>query len=123
MKKIYHLSTCDKCREIINRLGGLNDFEKHDIKTQAIPEDELDHLKVLVGSYEALFSKRAQLYRVMKLKHDNLTEPDYRKYILKEYTFLKRPVIIVDDQVFVGNERYTVEAAIRSIMPQSVGNE
>ncbi|MEO6132903.1 MAG: ArsC/Spx/MgsR family protein [Saprospiraceae bacterium] len=117
MKKIYHLGTCDKCREIINRLGGLSEFDMHDIKNKPIPEDELDHLKNLVGSYEALFSKRAQLYRDMKLKHDDLKEPDYRKYILKEYTFLKRPVILVDDQIFVGNEKYTVEAAIRIIMP------
>ena len=110
MKKIYYLGTCDKCRGIIKRLGGLQDFTKKDIKTEPITEDELDHLKVLVGSYEALFSKRAQLYHEMKLKHDDLTERDYRKYLLKEYTFLKRPVIVIGDQVFVGNESHTVTA-------------
>ncbi len=118
MKKIYHLGTCDKCRDIIKKLGGLNDFEKHDIKTAPIDEDELDYLKDLVGSYEALFSKRAQLFHEMKLKHDDLQEQDYRKYLLREYTFLKRPVIVIDDQVFVGNEKRTVEAAVRTILGQ-----
>ena len=118
MKKIYHLGTCDKCRDIIKKLGGLTDFEKHDIKSEPISEDDLDHLKTLVGSYEALFSKRAQLYHEMKLKHDDLQEPDYRKYILKEYTFLKRPVIVVGDQIFVGNEKWTVEAAVKVILEE-----
>ena len=118
MKKVYHLSSCDKCREIIKRLGGLSEFDKHDIKNAPIDEEELDHLKTLVGSYEALFSKRAQLYHEMKLKHDDLQEHDYRKYLLKEYTFLKRPVIVVDDQIFIGNEKWTVEAATRTIFGQ-----
>ena len=116
MKKVYHLSTCDKCRDIIKRLGGLSEFDKHDIKNAPIAEEELDHLKTLVGSYEALFSKRAQLYHEMKLKHDDLQEHDYKKYLLKEYTFLKRPVIVVGDQIFVGNEKRTVEAATRTIL-------
>ena len=110
MKKIYHLSTCDKCRGIIKRLNGLPDFVKQDIKTEPICEEDLDHLKILIGSYEALFSKRAQLYHEMKLKHDDLNENDYRKYLLRDYTFLKRPVIVMDDQIFVGNESHTIEA-------------
>jgi arsenate reductase-like glutaredoxin family protein len=31
--------------------------------------------------------------------------------MLQEYTFLKRPFIILDGQVFVGNSKKTVEAA------------
>ncbi len=110
MKKIYHLSTCDKCRYILKRFNGFQDFDKQDIKHQPISEEDLDHLKTLVGSYEALFSKRAQLYYEMNLKHDDLKEQDYKKYLLKEYTFLKRPVVVIDDQIFIGNESHTVEA-------------
>ncbi len=40
-----------------------------------------------------------------------LTEKNYRKYILDEYTFLKRPVIILDDKIFIGNAPKTVAAA------------
>jgi len=40
-----------------------------------------------------------------------LTENDYKRLILQEYTFLKRPVIIYEDKIFVGNEGKTVSAA------------
>ena len=47
----------------------------------------------------------------MGLHERTLTEPEYRQFILEEYTFLKRPVIMVNDQLFVGNAKKTVEAA------------
>lgn len=112
MRKIYHLSTCDTCQRIIKELG-LKDlgFEFQDIKTDNISADALDTVKEKVGSYEALFSKRAMKFRSMGLNEMNLSEADYRKYILEEYTFLKRPVIWIGDEVFVGNAKKTVEAA------------
>jgi arsenate reductase len=50
-------------------------------------------------------------YKSLGLKDKNLTEPDYRRYILEEYTFLKRPVIIDGEEVWVGNAPKTIEAA------------
>jgi arsenate reductase-like glutaredoxin family protein len=44
----------------------------------------------------------------------NLTEDDYRKYILEEYTFLKRPFMINGDAVFIGNAKKDVAAAVKS---------
>ena len=82
-----------------------------DIKVKNISARELDAIKEKVGSYEALFSKRAMKYRSMGLNQMELTENDYRKYMLEEYTFLKRPFIIIDDQVFIGNSKKTVAAA------------
>ena len=38
------------------------------------------------------------------------TENDYRKLIQEEYTFLKRPVFIVDNQIFIGNSKKVIEA-------------
>ncbi len=116
MKKIYYLSTCDTCQKIKKHLGGLPNFEQQDIKTQPITGVQLKELKMLAGSYEALFSKRAVLYREMNLKDKSLTEADYRKFILKEYTFLKRPVIVFEDQIFIGNEKATVAAAEKEIV-------
>ena len=66
-----------------------------DIKFEKITADQLDELKELAGSYEALFSRRAIKYKEMGLKDKTLDEGGYRKLILEEYTFLKRPVIIV----------------------------
>lgn len=112
MKKIYHLANCTTCQRIINELQlEAHDFKFQEIKTQAITADQLDALKDKVGSYEALFSRRAMKYRGMGLHEKNLTEKDYRKYILEDYTFLKRPVILIDDEIFVGNTKKVIAAA------------
>lgn len=111
MKKIYHLSSCNTCQRIISDLELKGDVELQDIKQENIDEATLDMIKEKVGSYEALFSKRAMKYRSMGLNEMNLSEADYKKYMLEEYTFLKRPFIILEDEVFVGNSKKVVEAA------------
>jgi len=102
MKRIYHLSSCDNCRKLIKAFNPSVDFELVDIKTNSIDAQTLDFLKDKMGSYEALFSKRAIKYKTLGLKDKNLSEADFRKLILEEYTFLKRPVLIDDQKVIVG---------------------
>ncbi|MBK7873389.1 MAG: arsenate reductase [Saprospiraceae bacterium] len=110
MKKIYYLSTCDTCKRIIGELNNAKGFDLQDIKTEKITSEQIDWLKEKLGSYEALFSRVALKYRSMGLNKKELHEMDYRNLILEEYTFLKRPVIIIEDDVFVGNAKKTVEA-------------
>lgn len=81
-----------------------------DIKTEKITPQQLDEMRSLTGSYESLFSRRALKYKEMGLKDKQLTEDDYRRLILDEYTFLKRPVTINGKKIFVGNDKKTVEA-------------
>ncbi len=100
----------------MKRLGGMKNYEQQDIKSQHITEDQLNDLKSMSGTFEALFSKRAKLYKEMGLKDKVLTEADCRRLILKEYTFLKRPVIVCGDQIFIGNEKKTIEAAEKAIL-------
>lgn len=111
MKKVFHLSSCDTNQRILKEIGFGKEVELQDIKSENIDEKTLDFLKERVGSYEALFSKRAMKYRSMGLNEMNLSEKDFKKYMLEEYTFLKRPFIILEDQVFIGNAKKTVEAA------------
>jgi len=111
VKKIYHLSTCDTCKRILNQLNPSSDFVLQDIKTESITEDQINKMYALAGSYEALFSKRARLYKERDLKNQNLTEDDYKNLILEHYTFLKRPVIILDNQIFIGNSKKVIESA------------
>lgn len=108
MKKIYYLSTCDTCKRIMKELP-LDDFIKVDIKTDPLTENDLIELHALSGSYEVLFSKVARLYRSMNLKEKNLQEVDFKKYLLEHYTFLKRPVFIIDNEVFIGNAKKNIE--------------
>lgn len=81
-----------------------------DIKTEKITPAQLDEMKTMTGSYESLFSRRAMKYKEMGLKDKPLTEKDYRQLILEEYTFLKRPVVFVNDKIFVGSEKKTIDA-------------
>jgi arsenate reductase len=86
-------------------------FELQDIKVKNISAKELDDIKEKTGSYEALFSKRAMKYRAMGLDKMTLTEKEYRKHMLEEYTFLKRPFVCIDGEVFIGNAKKTIELA------------
>lgn len=115
MKKIYHLSTCDTCKRIIKELDLPDSFIFQDIKTEEITEAQLEEMKELSGSYESLFSKRARLYKERDLKNKALKEEDFKKLILEHYTFLKRPVIINEEQIFVGNSKKNVAAAKESV--------
>ena len=116
MKKMYHLGTCTTCQAIIKETGiDKKGFEMQDIKVEKITAAQLNELKSKAGSYEALFSRRALKYKELGLKDKKLEEKDYRKYILEEYTFLKRPVVIMDDKIFVGSEKKTVEALKKEI--------
>ncbi|NRA52088.1 MAG: hypothetical protein HRU12_23410 [Phaeodactylibacter sp.] len=111
MKKIYHLSTCKTCQRIIKELNGGEGFILQDIKTELITEAQLDEMYQLAGSYEALFTRRSRKYRAMGLHEQELNEADYQRLILEEYTFLKRPVVVIEDEIFIGNSKKVVEAA------------
>ena len=116
MKKIYHLGNCTTCQAIIKETGvDKAGFIMQDIKTEAITPAQLDEMKKMAGSYEALFSRRAMKYKEMGLKDKKLTESDYRRLILDEYTFLKRPVAILNKTIFVGNDKKTVESLKKAI--------
>ncbi len=115
MKKIYHLGNCTTCQRIIKELELGPEFVFQNIKEEAITPEQLDEMKALTGSYEALFSRRAMKYRGWGLHEMKLGEADYRRYILEEYTFLKRPVILIDDQIFVGNTAKVVAAAKEAV--------
>jgi arsenate reductase len=115
LKKIYYLKTCSTCVRIVKTLDLPSDFIFQDIKNEEITPAQLKDLHKLSGSYEALFSKRAQRYKALKLKDQNLTEQDFENYILEHYTFLSRPVVVYNDQIFIGNSSKTVEAAKKAI--------
>lgn len=115
MKKIYYLSTCNTCMRIIDALQLSDDVQRQDIKTEPITSAQLEEMRALSDSYESLFSKRARLYKELGLKDKSLTEDDYKSYILEHYTFLKRPVLVYNNQIFIGNSKKTVDAARKAI--------
>ena len=113
--KIYYLATCSTCRKIIKSLPNSDKLIFIDIRENPIKEKDLEELYQLSGSYEALFSKKAQLYKAMDLKNKNLTEQDYKKYLLEHYTFLSRPVFIIDDKIFIGNGQKNIIDVVKAL--------
>ena len=115
MKKIYYLKTCSTCRRILKMLNLSSDFEIQDIKETSLTVKDLEELRSIAGSYEALFSRRAKLYKEMGLKNEILIEKDYKHYILEHYTFLKRPIIVYEGEIFIGNSSKNIESAITAL--------
>jgi arsenate reductase (glutaredoxin) len=115
MNKIYYLASCDTCRKIIKSLPKDHNLVFHDIKQDPITLEELEEMHRLSGSYEALFSKKAQLYKSMDLKNKSLTEDDFKKYILEHYTFLSRPVFIIDGKIYIGNSQQNMLQVMKAL--------
>ncbi len=110
--KFFTLPTCKTCQRIDADLKPADaGAEIRDIKSAGVTPEEVDAMKALAGSYEALFSRRAMKFRSMGLADQDLSEDDYRRLIIEEYTFLKRPVLLTDDAVFAGSAKAAVEGA------------
>ena len=108
MKKVYFLQTCDTCRRILKEIN-LEGLDKHEIKANPVTVSQLEEMYYFSNSYEALFNKRAKKYKSMGLKNEVITEDDYRQFILEEYTFLKRPVFLVENDIFIGNSKKEID--------------
>ena len=108
MKKIYYLKTCSDSMRVIKELNGLKDFEKQEIKAEPITAAQLKVMRDFAGSYDAVFSRKAVLYRTMNLKDKQLSEDEIRDLILGDYTFLRRPVIIIGNKIFIGHQEETI---------------
>lgn len=114
MKKIYYLSSCSTCARIIKELAlEKKGFIFQDIKIEKISKEQLEEMKQMAGSYEALFSRVALKYKTLNPKPS--VENEYKRLILEEYTFLKRPVIINGKSIFIGNSKNTVASAKESL--------
>ena len=106
MNKAFILSSCSTCQRIIKEIGWSGEIQN--IKEKNIDAKTLDKIAKDHGGYEAVFSKRAMKYRSLGLNEMDLKEKGYKAWILKEYTFLKRPVFIIGDQSFAGNSKKVV---------------
>jgi len=114
MKKVYCVATCGTCQRILAEADLIKKgYVSQNIKVDKITAEQLDEMKSMIGSYEALFSRRSLKYKAMGLKDRKLTEKDYRNLILQEYTFLKRPVVISGKKIYSGSEKKTVAEVIK----------
>lgn len=89
----------------------LEGLDLQDLKKEGISAEELDFLQENVGSYEELLNKRARLLGDHKLSSGAEREQEIRSLILSHYSFLKRPILVWKNDIFVGNSSKIVEAA------------
>ena len=108
MKKVYFLKTCSTCKRIMSEFD-LTDFEQREIKSKSVSEEELQEMYALSKSYEALFSKKSTQIKERNIEVKSLQEEDFKKLILEDYRFLKRPVFIINQEIFIGSDKKNIE--------------
>lgn len=108
MKKVFYLKTCGTNRKIMADKD-LSDWELREIKSEPITKDELAEMYAKTKSYEALFSKKSTQIKAREIDVKSLQEKDFKKLLLDHYSFLKRPVFITDEEIFVGNDKENLE--------------
>ena len=108
MKKVYFLKTCSTCKRIMSEFD-LTDFEQREIKSKVVSEEELQEMYALSKSYEALFSKKSTQIKERNIDVKSLQEEDFKKLILEDYRFLKRPVFIINQEIFIGSDKKNIE--------------
>ena len=108
MKKVFYLKSCGTCTKILKQFD-LSDWELREIKSKPISEEELSEMFEKTKSYEALFSRRSTQIKAQNIDVKSLKEDDFKKLILEHYSFLKRPVFLTDKEIFVGNEKKSLE--------------
>ena len=106
---VWYLSTCSTCSRILNYLD-LNQTNTKliDIKANPLTEIQLQAMKNAVGTYKALINGRSIQFRTLDKKVRDLSEAEAKNLLLEHYAFLKRPVVLIGHDYFVGNANRTV---------------
>lgn len=115
MNKLYYLSTCDTCKKIIKIWSPSKSLILIDLKRNPMNQAELNQLYSLTKSYEKLFNKRALLFRDYKKKNPHPKEKDYKKLILTHYSYLKRPILMINNKLVAGNSEKSIEYGLNEI--------
>jgi len=108
MKVVFYLKSCNTCTRIIKELKLDSSFIFREIKSNPLTIREIEMIHDLSKSYESVFNKRAKLFSEKNLKNITLSESEYKNFILENYTFLKRPVIITGEKIFIGNSKKNI---------------
>ena len=111
MSKFYYLSTCSTCKRIIGELNLPDTIRMIDIKKDPLTKENIQELYSLTGSYEALINKRARMFKEKGIDPLKLKDEDYRELLTEHYTFLKRPILLLDTVLFIGNSKQTIANA------------
>ena len=88
-------------------------LEKIDLKKAPITSIQLDYLRSLVSNYRELLNSRSLILRKRNIRANELSETQIRTLILEHYALLRRPILIYDEHIFVGNNPSVVTEATK----------
>ncbi len=109
-----HCTTCQKAEAYLTNELGIKVKKSIDVKTTKVPKNEIEELVKGIGGAEKLFSKRAMKYRGWGLHEKTLSETDMLNYMDEEYTFIKRPTIVLNDgRVLAGFSKKQYDALVK----------
>ena len=106
----FYLSTCSTCVRIIKSLGIEDAPFLQNVKEAMVTPEQLRFLYNHTNNYEQLINKRGRIYAQLKREGTVFSEAVYKTLLEKEYSCLKRPILIWNNKVFLGNSKATVAA-------------
>ena len=102
MIKMYGIKNCDSVKKAVKYLKDHN-LEYEFIDFKETPVSNLEISKWLEHSdIKTLFNTRGTTYRTLKLGKLDLDETQKQEWLAKENMLIKRPVIVLDNDVIVG---------------------
>lgn len=112
----YWLPECTTCQKAKRRLDyhRLAPTNFRDIKREPLERAEIEQLAALVGGAENLFSRRSVKYRELRLKDKTLSDDEMLDLMTDEYTFLKRPILVIGEKAVAGFFEKEYDAILRS---------
>ena len=110
--RFYGLKNCDTCKKAQKALTGAGvSFEVIDVRADGVPENLLADWVGTIGT-EALVNRRSTTWRgLSEAEKEAADGPGAASLLSKHPTLMKRPVIVVDDAVYVGWSK-DVQAAL-----------
>jgi len=113
--KLYGLPHCSTCKKAVEFLenAGVKIESFHDLKENRLSRKEVEQLVGLAGGAEILFSKRAMKYRAMGLHERTLNSKDLVDFMVEEYTFIRRPVLVFGDTALAGFSKKKYEELLK----------
>lgn len=113
VETFYWLPYCTTCQkaEAYLKDKGVKIKSYVDVKEDGVNKTTVKKLCKLAGGVEKVFSKRAMKYRSWGLNEKDLSDEEMIDYMVQEYTFIKRPTIVTnDDQVLSGFSKKQYDA-------------
>jgi len=102
--EFYGLPNCTTCQKALRRLDyhRVSDIKKRNIKEEPLAREEVERLAKLLGGAANLFSRRSNKFRELGLKDKTLSAGEMLDLMCGEYTFLKRPILVIDNKAVAG---------------------